>query len=120
LQLALQDSTLESGSDRNHLIGVYLGRGLFPEYLFHVALDRRSSCLPSDKNHFVDVVGAQLGVFYGSFAVRRCTFHETQHQLFKLDTREDLVEMLRTLGIRSNEGKVYMGFDGEGELALGF
>ena len=28
--------------------------------------------------------------------------------------------MLRTLGIRSNKGKVHVGFDGEGELALGF
>ena len=55
LDVTLQNTGLNSGTNRHHFIRVDAFVRLFAEEVFHDFLDFRHACHAADKNHFADI-----------------------------------------------------------------
>ena len=120
LDLALQHTGLQGGTQRHDLVGVdalvgFLAAGQFANEVG----DGGHAGGTTDKQHLVDLVDAGVGVLDDGVERRAATVPEVLGHPLELGAGQLLVEVQRTGGRGGDVGQVDGGLGGRGQLDLG-
>ena len=119
LHLALQDAALDGRADGDHLVRVHALVRLLAEELLHDLLHLGHPGHAADENDAVDVAGGDAAVLQGELARLDGLLHQVLDELLETFASHGLGEVLRTRGVRRDEGQVDVGLGRGAELVLG-
>ncbi|EAR53005.1 putative NAD-specific glutamate dehydrogenase encoded in antisense gene pair with dnaKJ [Oceanicola granulosus HTCC2516] len=122
LDVALQDTGLDGGAERDDLIGVDALVRLLAEELGHFLDDLGHAGHAADEDDFVDVGGRQAGILERRLAGLHRRLDQVAHEALELGAGQlhDHVQRLAGGPVHRDERLVDLGLAGARQLDLGF
>ena len=118
LDVALKHASLNSRTHGNDFIRVHRLVRFLAEELLHDFLNLRHADLTADENDFVDLGSGDARVLQSLLARFDGALDQVFDERFELGARELHRQMLRTRGIRRDEGQVHFGLLGRRKFDL--
>lgn len=119
LDLSGENSTLDSGTHGDSLIGVDRLGGVAAEDALDGLGNLRHASHTTNKDNLLDLLGRQTGILESLAHGLNGALDKGVDHLLKLSTRELHVDVLRTGRVGSDEGQVDVGLERRGQLDLG-
>ena len=119
LDVALEDSSLDGGSDGDGLVGVDAFVGLLAEELLDQLLDLGHATHSSDQQNLVDLVLLEAGVLEAQLAGLDGLVQEVVGEALELGAGEHVCEVLGPGGVGSQVGQVDLGLQRRRQLDFG-
>jgi len=116
--LTSQDSTLDSGTDGNSLVGVDRLGGVTAEHGLDGLGDLGHTGHTTDQDNVLDVGGLEVGILEGLADGLGGTADQRVNQRLELGTGHLLVDVQSATGASADEGKGDLGLEGRGQLNL--
>ena len=109
LDFTAENTALDGRADGDAFIRVNALEGLLAGYFLHGFLNRGNTGAAADKDHLVDLVNGQSGVFQRFPHRFNGCVHQVRGQLIELGLCQGHVKVLRSGGVRRNERQVDIG-----------
>ncbi len=119
LHFALQHARLNGGTDGHHFVRVHALVGLLAEELLYDFDDLGHARHAAHQNNFLDLACGDARILQGLAAGLNGLLDEIIHKGLELGARQLQGEMLRTRGIRRDEGQVDFGLGRGRQFDLG-